>query len=143
MQLFICNLLRWILFLMCIFFLSPDHTEHTTSWDQRRASKQQEESEAKGVCLSLHLIPMLLKHSGRHHPAAVWERACLFIVAMPLFIWSVSNTANKDVENNDMSLIKSTRNNRLNVLRPQGENNKRHLSRFSLCLHIRYCIFTA
>ncbi len=52
----------------CVF-LSPDHTVHTTSWDQRRASKQQEESEAKGVCLSLHLIPMLHKHSSRHHPA--------------------------------------------------------------------------
>lgn len=78
MQLFICNLLPWILFLMCIFFLSPDHTVHTTSRDQRRASKQQEESEAKGVCLSLHLIPMLLKHSSRHHPAPVWARPCLF-----------------------------------------------------------------
>lgn len=75
----------------CVFFLSPDHTVHTTSWDQRRASKQQEESEAKGVCLSLHLIPMLLKHSGRHHPAAVWERACLFHPSSSSHCLSLSN----------------------------------------------------
>ncbi len=58
---------------------------------------------------------------------------------LALFIWLVSNTANKDREKNDTSLIKWTRNNRFNVLRPQGEkSNKRHLSHFSPFLHIHF-----
>ncbi len=61
------------------------------------------------------------------------------IITFALFIWLVSNTANKDREKNDMSLIKWTRNNRFNVLRPQGEkSNKRHLSHFSPFLHIHF-----
>lgn len=73
-------LLVWCFFFF-FFFPSPDHTVHTTDWDQRAASKPEQETRAKGV-LSLSTSPSLLisRHFSSNssgEPSAEWGNVCL------------------------------------------------------------------